>query len=140
MNPVGPSQPADQMMLNFDGNETIEITLPPGCQLPTPVTGWTKYPDGKIIARYTRDELIAALGTIGWLDHGAEQLSLQGLTIYARLRIGEDLIAGADDGRRGKLIIHWCVLYSELAIAEPDLVGGGHGDTYWRQWTQEVIR
>ncbi len=140
MNLVGFSQPADQMMLNFDGNVTVEITLPADCKLPTPVTGWTKQPDGKIVARYTRDELVAALGTIGWLERGTEQFSLQGLAIYARLRIGEDLIAGATDGRRVKLVGHWCLLYSELSIAEPDLVGGGHGDTYWRQWASEVVR
>lgn len=131
------SRQATQLTLSPE-DQTIEITLPVGCRLPMPASDWTKQSDGKIAARYTRYELLTALATVDWLEPGADQLSLRGLAIYARLRIGENLIAGAVDGRQVKLINHWCQLWSELAIIEPDLVGGVATPEFWRQWTHEV--
>jgi hypothetical protein len=132
---------ATQTELNLDPSEaeTITITLPPGCKLPTPATGWWKQNDGKIEAKYTREEILTALETIGWLERGADQFSLQGLALYARLRIGEDLIAAAaDPAREFKLQRHWCQIYAELATVEPDLVGGDRGAADWRQWAKET--
>lgn len=120
--------------------ETVEITLPADCKLPTPLTGWWRETDGKTRVNYSRDQLLDALIVVGWLEPGADQISLQGLALYARLRIGEDLIAAATDGRQANLIDHWCQIWAELAIVEPDLVGGGHGQEYWSQWAQEVGR
>lgn len=119
--------------------ETVEITLPAGCKLSNPAYAWQRGTGGKIIVTYSRDQLLAALVAADWLDPGSDQLSLQGLALYARLRIGEDLIATATDGRQDKLIEHWCQIWAELAIVEPDLVGGGHGQDYWQRWAQEVV-
>jgi hypothetical protein len=82
---------------------------------------------------------LTALETIGWLERGADQFSLQGLALYARLRIGEDLIAAAaDPAKEFKLQRHWCQIYAELATVEPELIGGGRGVADWRQWAQEA--
>lgn len=132
---------ATQTQLNLDPSEveTITLTLPPGCKLPTPATGWWKQDDGKIEAKYTREDLLIALETIDWLERGADQFSLQGLALYARLRIGEELIAAAaDPAKEFKLQRHWCQIYAELATIEPDLIGGGRGAADWRQWAQEA--
>jgi hypothetical protein len=134
---------ATQTQLNLDPSEaeTITLTLPPGCKLPTPATGWWKQNDGKVEAKYTREELLASLETAGWLEAGADQFSLQGLALYARLRIGEDLIADATDpAKEFKLQRHWCQIYAELAIVEPELIGGSRGAADWRQWAQEASR
>jgi hypothetical protein len=135
------AQGATQTQLNLDPSEaeTITLTLPPGCKLQTPATGWWKQDDGKVEAKYTREEILTALEAAGWLEVGADQFSLQGLALYARLRIGEDMIAtAADPAREFKLQRHWCQIYAELATVEPELIGGGRGAADWRQWAQEA--
>jgi hypothetical protein len=132
---------ATQTELNLDPSEaeTITITLPPGCKLPTPATGWWKQDDGKIEAKYTREELLTALEAAGWLERGADQFSLQGLVLYARLRIGEGLIAtAADPAEELKLQRHWCQIYAELVTVEPELMSGGRSAADWRQWAKET--
>jgi hypothetical protein len=124
-----------QMTLAADG-QTVEIALPAGCKLAPSAYNWRPGPGEKIVASFTRDQLLASLAAARWLEPRADQLTLPGLAIYARLRIGEQLIAAATDARRLKFVAHWCQLYADLAVAEPDLIGGGRDD--WPTWAQEV--